>query len=103
MPWRAPGREPSPSRSSPEAVPYSVLVSRGADRDFRRLPPDIKERIRAAMEALTDDPRRHAEKLVVEGTYRVRVGNCRIVFRVDDTAREVLVVRIKHRREVYRR
>lgn len=59
--------------------------------------------MREAMLRLQDDPRLRAEKLAGEDSYRVRIGDYRIVFRVDDRAREVLVTRIKHRREVYRR
>jgi mRNA interferase RelE/StbE len=52
---------------------------------------------------LADDPRGQSEKLAGEGAYRKRVGDYRIVFRVDDALKEVLVTRIKHRREAYRR
>jgi mRNA interferase RelE/StbE len=55
------------------------------------------------MAALADDPRGQSEKLAGEGAYRKRMGDYRIVFRVDDRAREVLVTRIKDRREVSRR
>jgi mRNA interferase RelE/StbE len=82
---------------------YAVLASTAAQRDFRRLPPQMKERMRSAMADLAEDPRARSEKLVGEDAYRRRVGDHRIVFRIDDAAREVLVVRIKHRRDVYRR
>jgi mRNA interferase RelE/StbE len=55
------------------------------------------------MAALTEDPRGQSEKLAGEDAYRRRIGDYRIVFRVDDFAKEVLVTRIKHRREIYRR
>jgi len=84
-------------------VAYEVLASRAAARDIKRLPPETKPRIRAAISALREDPRGRAEKLAAEGAYRVRVGDYRIVFRVDDSASEVLVTRVRHRREAYRR
>jgi len=84
-------------------VAYEVLASRAAARDIKRLPPETKPRIRVAISALGEDPRGRAEKLAAEDAYRVRVGDYRIVFRVDDSAREVLVARVKHRRDVYRR
>jgi len=87
----------------PDPRPYLILVARAAQRDFDRLPPDVKVRVRGAMERLVHDPRGQSEKLAAGDAYRRRVGDQRIVFRVDDTAREVLVTRIKHRREVYRR
>ena len=82
---------------------YEVLLAPSAQRDFKKLPPDTRDRIRAAMTVLAKGPRRGAQKLAGEDSYRVRVGDYRIVYRVDDSAREVLVARIKHRREAYRR
>lgn len=52
---------------------------------------------------LADGPRDRAQELAGENAYRRRVGDYRIVFRDDDAARAVLVTRIKHRRDVYRR
>jgi mRNA interferase RelE/StbE len=82
---------------------YRVLATKAAARDIRKLPPETRPRIRAALDGLSDDPRSATEKLAAEDAYRARVGDYRIVFRVDDRAGEVLVTRIKHRREVYRR
>jgi mRNA interferase RelE/StbE len=67
------------------------------------LPPETKPRIDHAMDGLTEDPRGTAQKLAAGEGYRIRVGDYRIVFRIDDDAQEVLVARIKHRRDVYRR
>lgn len=82
---------------------YEVLLAPSAQRDFKKLPPDTRDRIRAAMAPLAKHPRERAQKLAGEDSYRVRAGDYRIVYRIDDKAREVLVARIKHRREVYRR
>ncbi len=53
------------------------------------------------MLALEEDARGRSQELAGEGGYRKRVGDYPIVFRVDDRE-EVLVTRIKHRRDVYR-
>ena len=64
----------------------------------------LRERIGDAVEALAADPRPpSATKLAGRDDYRVRVGDYRIVYAVDDDARLVIVARIAHRREVYRR
>jgi len=55
------------------------------------------------MSALTVDPLSGVQKLAGEDAFRLRVGDYRIVFRADHAAKEVLVARIRHRREVYRR
>lgn len=64
----------------------------------------MRDRIRAAIDALATDPRpRGAVKLAGRDDFRIRVGDCRIVYAVDDRDRLVIVGRIAHRREVYRR
>ncbi|MEX2253441.1 MAG: type II toxin-antitoxin system RelE/ParE family toxin [Thermoleophilaceae bacterium] len=82
---------------------YRVLVTKAGARDIERLPPETRGRLKTEIEALAEAPRAAAEKLAGQDAYRVRVGDYRFVFRVDDEAREVLVERVKHRREVYRR
>ena len=82
---------------------YTVLATKAATRDIRKLPPETRPRPKRAIESLRGDPRGAAQKLAAEDSFRVRVGDYRIVFRVDDSAREVLLARIKHRRDVYRR
>lgn len=67
------------------------------------MPPETKGRIKQSIAPLAEGPREQSEKLVGQNSYRSRVGDYRIVFRVDDATREVLVVRVKHRRDVYRK
>jgi len=64
----------------------------------------MRERIGKAIDALAADPRPPgAVKLAGRDDFLVRVGDYRVVYAVDDTERLVLVARIAHRREVYRR
>ena len=57
-----------------------------------------------AIDALADDPRPlGCEKLSGREGYRIRVGEWRAIYRVDDQQRRVDVVRVAHRRDVYRR
>jgi mRNA interferase RelE/StbE len=68
------------------------------------LQPPLRDRITAAIDSLADDPRPPgAQKLAGRDDYRIRVGDYRIVYAVDDDEQLVLVARIAHRREVYRR
>ena len=92
------------ARVAPEGRSYEVRLHPAAARAFRRLHGPLRDRIRDAVDRLADDPRpRGAEKLAGRDDYRVRVGDYRIVYAVDDSERLVLVARIAHRREVYRR
>jgi mRNA interferase RelE/StbE len=83
---------------------YPVLLERTAERDMRRLSPNIHERIIEALQSLARNPRpTGCRKLVGSANdWRIRVGDYRIVYEIADAAREVRVNRVRHRREVYR-
>ena len=83
---------------------YEVRLHPEAVRAFRRLSGPLRERIASAIDGLAADPRpRGAVKLAGRDDFRIRVGDYRIVYAVGDAERLVLVARIAHRREVYRR
>jgi mRNA interferase RelE/StbE len=84
--------------------PYEIRLHPTAARAYRRLQPPLRDRISTAIDALADEPRPSgAAKLAGRDDYRVRVGDYRIVYAVDDNERLVIVARIAHRRVVYRR
>ncbi len=75
-----------------------------AARSYRRLHGPLRDRIRAAIDGLAlDPPPPGIVKLAGRDDYRVRVGDYRIVYAVDDRQHVLIVARIAHRREVYRR
>lgn len=82
---------------------YRVLLAKPAQRDLRKIPPEHQTRLRAAIQALGVNPREQTQKLKGEPGFRRRVGDYRIVFRVDESEGQVLVTRVRHRRDVYRR
>jgi mRNA interferase RelE/StbE len=83
---------------------YEVRLHPTAAREYRRLQGPLRDRIRVAIDDLAADPRpRGAVKLVGRDDFRIRVADYRVVYAVDDAERLVLVARIAHRREVYRR
>lgn len=64
----------------------------------------MRERVGTAIESLAAEPRpRGVVKLAGRDDFRIRVGEYRIVYAVDDAEQVVLVARIAHRREAYRR
>ncbi len=82
---------------------YRVEVAPRVAKDLAGLPRVARLRVEAAIEALADDPRPPgAKKLVGEDAYRVRVGDYRIIYEISNAALLVLVVRVRHRKEVYR-
>jgi mRNA interferase RelE/StbE len=71
---------------------------------YRRLHNPLRDRITAAIDALAVDPRpAGVVRLAGRDDYRIRVSDYRIAYAVDDAERIVIVARIAHRREVYRR
>jgi mRNA interferase RelE/StbE len=85
-------------------VPYEIRLHPEAARAFRRLQNPLRARIAAAVDALANDPRpAGTTKLAGRDDYRIRVGDYRVVYAVDDDEHLVLIARIAHRREVYRR
>ncbi|MHB1783548.1 MAG: type II toxin-antitoxin system RelE family toxin [Acidimicrobiales bacterium] len=84
---------------------YRVSLAPSAARELRKFDPDVRRRIQAALDLLATEPRPPAASRLVGGSgeWRVRTGNYRIVYEVNDDQLLVLVVRMAHRREVYDR
>lgn len=83
---------------------YRVQVARRALKPIQALPRKEQQRLRAAIDLLATDPRPPGcVALAGEASaYRVRVGDYRIVYEVHDAVLLVQVVRVGHRRDVYR-
>lgn len=84
---------------------YEVEFTDSAERDLARLHPDLARRIRSRIDALAADPRPHgvaALKGDLRGMLRLRVGDCRVIYGIDDSERLVTIVGIGHRGSVYR-
>jgi mRNA interferase RelE/StbE len=83
---------------------YSISFARSARKELERLPGDIAGRVLAKVEALAGNPRPvgviklHGQK----NLWRLRVGDYRVVYSIDDFSRTVDVSIIRHRRDVYR-
>lgn len=82
---------------------YKVLIKPSAAKELESLPQKVRVRIARKIAELSNDPRPFgSEKLTGEEKYRVRQGSYRAVYSIQDSAQTVLVVKIAHRREIYR-
>jgi len=82
---------------------YTVRLQPSAERALEKLPREIQARILAKLDQLAENPRLPgSERMVDEPGYRLRVGDYRIVYDLLHEKITVLVIRIGHRREVYR-
>jgi len=84
-------------------VSWTVEVQRPAEKELANLPVQVRKRIAATLRALRDEPFPHrVKKLKGTDGYRIRVGDYRILFRVDRTTQYIWVSAIGHRKDVYR-
>lgn len=83
---------------------YTVLLRPAAERDSQKLPATIRSRVVTTLFALEQNPRPQGVVKLAGSPdrWRIRVGDYRILFEIDDPAQTVLVLRIAHRRDVYR-
>lgn len=82
---------------------YRVQLLPVAVRAIRKLPPEAKRRVQAVIELLADNPRPPAaKKLTARPEWRVRTGDYRVLYRIEDEILTVIVVSAGHRREIYR-
>lgn len=81
---------------------YRVLIVRAAEREMDRLAAPVHERLSKRILSLGDTPRpRGAKKLSGREEYRLRVGDYRLLYTVDDKACVVTIFAAGHRRDVY--
>jgi len=84
-------------------VKYEVLILRAAEKEMDKLPTALHHRLSQTLLSLGENPRpRGSRKLTGREEYRLRVGNYRILYAIDDTNLVVTVFAVGHRREVYR-
>lgn len=82
---------------------YEIWIKPSAVGELEAIPLKDRRRLAARIQGLSADPRpRGCEKLTGGDRYRLRQGNYRVLFQVDDISRSVTVVKIGHRRDVYR-
>jgi mRNA interferase RelE/StbE len=85
-------------------VTYRIEITRDAVRALAKLDKPVRRRIQHAIDHLQDDPRPPGAVALrgLRGAYRIRVGDYRVIYSVDDGELMVLVVDLGHRREIYR-
>lgn len=83
---------------------YEIIIKPSAEKEMDRLPSRIRQRIIAALEELSAEPRPSgcAKLHGPDDLWRIRVGQYRVVYAIQDEALMVLVVRVAHRKDVYR-
>jgi len=84
-------------------MPYRIFIKRSAEKELDRLPASIRERIVGRVVNLEDHPRPPgSKKLQGEESYRLRIGNYRVLYTIDNEQHLITIYAVGHRREVYR-
>ena len=82
---------------------YSIVFKKSVLKDLKRIPQKDVRRIVAAIKALADNPRPpQSSKLSGDDKYRLRSGSYRILYAIEDDKLIVCVVKVRHRKDVYR-
>ncbi len=83
---------------------YRVFFRKSAAGELERIPPGHLQKVLSRIKALAENPRPpEGRKLSDKERYRLRQGPYRIVYSVSDEERDVIIVKIGHRRDIYRR
>ena len=83
---------------------YNVEFVASAAKEFRSLSADLKPKVGLTIDSLSDNPFPVGVRKLQghRRLYRVRIGQYRVIYEIDDQQKLVLVTRIRHRREAYR-
>jgi len=82
---------------------YQVILPKSVQKELDRLPDDVARRILARLAALETSPRpADVKKLKGRKAWRIRVGDYRVIYEIQDRVLQIIVITVGHRREVYR-
>ena len=83
---------------------YDIYIEKAAERDLKKLPAADFERIIPHLKSLAEDARPPGSRKIsgTEHDWRIRVGTYRIIYELNEKEKVVSILRVRHRREVYR-
>src|SRR5205823_7638950 len=86
-----------------EVNSYAIQYARSAREELESLPGKVQDRIIEAIDALEQNPRPQGCKKLhgSDDRYRIRIGNYRVIYKIDEKAVTVLIVRIRDRKDAY--
>ncbi len=81
---------------------YTLVIKNSAKRQLSKLPESVYKVLKTAIDGLVDDPRpRGCKKLKLSNNYRIRKGDYRIIYNIEDDKIIVTVLKVGHRQNVY--
>jgi len=91
-------------KGNPIMVKYEITLAGSAEKEYNLLPKNIQVRITKEIDSLQENPRPYGIVKLKgkEDIFRIRVGDYRIIYCINDKKHLIDVIYIRHRREVYR-
>ncbi|MDJ0581209.1 type II toxin-antitoxin system RelE/ParE family toxin [Crocosphaera sp.] len=85
-------------------MPYTVIIPKPVQKQLKQLSPEIYQRIITKISQLADEPRPAGVKKLkgFNNEYRIRIGNYRVRYEINDSELIIILVSCRHRRDVYR-
>ncbi len=81
---------------------YTVIITRSVQKNLLKLPDRVASKLESAMLLLEDNPRPiGCKKLKGRDAYRIREGDYRIIYEIEDKILRVLILDLGHRRDIY--
>ncbi|MCC5813942.1 MAG: type II toxin-antitoxin system RelE/ParE family toxin [Leptospira sp.] len=82
---------------------YNIQIKKSAEKDFKKIPIDDQSKIKDAILELEKDPRpSNCKKLKNRPEYRIRIGDYRVLYSINDESRELVISLLGHRRDIYK-
>lgn len=81
---------------------YEILFEKAALKSLQKMPSDIQGKVISKIEELAEDPRPFGhKKLVGRSGYRIRIGDYRVIYTINDKIIRIYILDIGHRKEIY--
>ena len=89
---------------------YQIIIVPSAEKEIQKLPAKVQDRIFEKIELLKEDPRPHGVKKLKEfemvslshdSYYRIRIGDYRVIYAIEDGIVTVTIVKVGHRGDIY--
>jgi mRNA interferase RelE/StbE len=83
---------------------YEILLERRAEKDLRKLSSEPFQRIIAKIQSLSENPKPQGSRKIIgsKNDWRIRIGDYRAIYEIDEKEKLVKIMRVRHRREAYR-
>ena len=83
---------------------YTLLIERDAEKGFKRIPKNISNKLITKIKSLKDNPKPGGCRKITgsENDYRVRVGDYRVIYEINENNKQVIILAVGHRKDIYK-